>query len=306
MKSVTIENVKARIAELEMIASHGELSLRGEFELACLRQLVVSMDGKPFMYGIADPDGAAHMDEFCVSTSIAGIEDAVNALNEECEEGGPLYRVVALYRHYQPLPERNQVRADHAEWSQETFGNVGPIGPLKHLAKEAMEAAAAPELDAIVERLNLSGYEYEGGEVTPQNAAAIVDTLLQQLDDAVQGRNAQPAPEVYNIGDATMRHIFTPTGMTDVSDMQAVFDRVETVLVELERKPQVLPPQYGHLHTAPYQAQEPATDNTAQQFEELANSTKCKRCDDEGWVADEMGITQCGCGTTTSAGKVKS
>ncbi|WP_407718961.1 DUF551 domain-containing protein [Klebsiella aerogenes] len=56
-------------------------------------------------------------------------------------------------------------------------------------------AQPAPELAAIVERLNLSGYEYEGGEVTPQNAAAIVDTLLQQLDDAVQCRNAQPAPE---------------------------------------------------------------------------------------------------------------
>lgn len=55
-------------------------------------------------------------------------------------------------------------------------------------------AQPAPELAAIVERLNLSGYEYEGGEVTPQNAAAIVDTLLQQLDDEVQGRNAQPAP----------------------------------------------------------------------------------------------------------------
>ncbi|WP_218793905.1 dATP/dGTP pyrophosphohydrolase domain-containing protein, partial [Klebsiella pneumoniae] len=25
------------------------------------------------------------------------------------------------------------VRREHAEWSQSTFGNVGPIGPLKHL-----------------------------------------------------------------------------------------------------------------------------------------------------------------------------
>lgn len=53
----------------------------------------------------------------------------------------------------------------------------------------------APEMTAIVERLNLSGYEYEGGEVTPQNVAAVVDILLQQLDDAVQGQNPQPAPE---------------------------------------------------------------------------------------------------------------
>ncbi|MBF9782911.1 hypothetical protein I4O55_05815 [Klebsiella aerogenes] len=63
-------------------------------------------------------------------------------------------------------------------------------------------AQPAPELDAIVERLNLSGYEYEGGEVTPQNAAAIVDTLLQQLDDEVQGRNAQPAPVCVPLGNS--------------------------------------------------------------------------------------------------------
>lgn len=55
-------------------------------------------------------------------------------------------------------------------------------------------AQPAPEITATVERLNASGYEYEGGEVTPQNVAAVVDILLQQLDDAVQGRNAQPAP----------------------------------------------------------------------------------------------------------------
>lgn len=54
----------------------------------------------------------------------------------------------------------------------------------------------APELTATVERLNASGYEYEGGEVTPQNVAAVVDILLQQLDDAVQGRDTQPAPVV--------------------------------------------------------------------------------------------------------------
>ncbi len=41
-------------------------------------------------------------------------------------------------------PERDKVRREHAEWSQATFGNVGPIGPLKHLSKEALEAAAEP------------------------------------------------------------------------------------------------------------------------------------------------------------------
>lgn len=46
----------------------------------------------------------------------------------------------------------------------------------------------------------------------------------------------RPVQDVFNIGDATMRHVFKPTGMTDVSDMQAVFDRVEVVLAELLEK----------------------------------------------------------------------
>ncbi len=45
----------------------------------------------------------------------------------------------------QPAPERDQVRIAHAEWSQSTFGNVGPVGPLKHLSKEALETAADPD-----------------------------------------------------------------------------------------------------------------------------------------------------------------
>nr|WP_224384974.1 DUF550 domain-containing protein [Klebsiella michiganensis] len=49
-----------------------------------------------------------------------------------------------LYAIPQPEPVREQVRREHAEWSQGTFGNVGPVGPLKHLSKEALEAAAEP------------------------------------------------------------------------------------------------------------------------------------------------------------------
>ena len=52
--------------------------------------------------------------------------------------------VLPLYRHAQTASEREQVRRQHAEWSQTTFGNVGPIGPLKHLSKEALEAASEP------------------------------------------------------------------------------------------------------------------------------------------------------------------
>lgn len=38
--------------------------------------------------------------------------------------------------------------AEHAAWSDETFGTPdvkGPVGPLKHLSKEAIEAAENPQ-----------------------------------------------------------------------------------------------------------------------------------------------------------------
>lgn len=49
-----------------------------------------------------------------------------------------------LYTAPQLVSERDQVRREHAAWSQATFGDVGPVGPLKHLSKEALEAAAEP------------------------------------------------------------------------------------------------------------------------------------------------------------------
>lgn len=52
--------------------------------------------------------------------------------------------MLANYPPAQPAKDREQVRRKHAEWSQATFGNVGPVGPLKHLSKEALEAAEQP------------------------------------------------------------------------------------------------------------------------------------------------------------------
>ncbi|MCE0022558.1 DUF550 domain-containing protein [Klebsiella pneumoniae] len=52
--------------------------------------------------------------------------------------------MLANYPPAQLAKDREQVRREHAEWSQATFGNVGPVGPLKHLSKEALEAAEQP------------------------------------------------------------------------------------------------------------------------------------------------------------------
>ncbi|EIB0627996.1 DUF550 domain-containing protein [Salmonella enterica] len=49
------------------------------------------------------------------------------------------------YFYTPPASEREQIRREHAEWSDATFGDVVPIGPLKHLSKEALETAAEPD-----------------------------------------------------------------------------------------------------------------------------------------------------------------
>lgn len=64
---------------------------------------------------------------------------------EPISKDADMLRVIPLYRHAHPASERDQIRREHAEWSDATFGDVGPIGPLKHLSKEALEAAAEPD-----------------------------------------------------------------------------------------------------------------------------------------------------------------
>lgn len=68
----------------------------------------------------------------CCAAMLQGVEPASNH-EELSEENGS------------SLQLRNLIRQRHAEWSDKTFGCVGPVGPLKHLSKEALEAAAEPD-----------------------------------------------------------------------------------------------------------------------------------------------------------------
>ena len=60
-------------------------------------------------------------------------------------DGGNLgYAMADAVKVIDRVIARELVRREHAEWSDVTFGDVGPVGPLKHLSKEALEAAAEP------------------------------------------------------------------------------------------------------------------------------------------------------------------
>lgn len=77
MKQVTIDTVRERIAELEIVNSHGELSLRGEFELACLRQLAASLEAKPVVYSLIFRNIEGKLYDYVnVNTTFATLEEA--------------------------------------------------------------------------------------------------------------------------------------------------------------------------------------------------------------------------------------
>lgn len=87
------------------------------------------------------------------------------------------------------LPDREQVRVDHAKWSQETFGNVGPIGPLMHLSKEALEAAAEP--GDLSEWADMQFLLWDA-----QRRAGITDEqIMQAMIDKLEVNKARKWPE---------------------------------------------------------------------------------------------------------------
>ncbi|MEI4919836.1 hypothetical protein Q8G81_30115, partial [Klebsiella pneumoniae] len=94
---------------------------------------------------------------------------------------------------------------------RETYGagsNVMlPAEEAEELARIAL-AAMDSEPVAYTDERNL-GY-IDGGRET----AYLWGKQNSEASDVALYRQAQPVSEQYNIGDVTMRHIFTPTGMT--------------------------------------------------------------------------------------------
>lgn len=155
------------------------------------------------------------------------------AMREEFELACLRMLETALYAREPFYYLRVRVRADHAEWSQATFGGVGPIGPLKHLSIEALEAAEAP------------------------------------------GDLSEWADMQFLLWDAQRR-----AGITDEQITQAMIDKLAVNKARTWQEPKDGEPR---LHI------QADNDNTAQQFESLAENTEpCVICGvvsshPEGW-----------------------
>ena len=120
--------------------AHGPVSLDRLYQISeILSKAAAQSDGGNLGYAMAD--------------AVKVIDGVIAARNVEPVGmfiKGPCGYYPSFHEDAVPLytspitQERDRIRREHASWSQATFGDVGPVGPLKHLSKEALEAAAEP------------------------------------------------------------------------------------------------------------------------------------------------------------------
>ncbi|HIC4126978.1 TPA: dATP/dGTP pyrophosphohydrolase domain-containing protein [Salmonella enterica] len=127
MTTITKEWLQQTIAEFENTRDDIPFGLSDDDAkiLIVLKQTLAALTAEPVRY----------LNKF--SGTCVTLEQQSNAADDVAVYM-PLYAAP-------PASEREQVRREHAEWSDKTFGDVGPVGPLKHLSKEALETAAEPD-----------------------------------------------------------------------------------------------------------------------------------------------------------------
>lgn len=141
--------------------------------------MLASMDAEPVAWTDAEELRDLRTVGFCEMFTV-----------EPVSKDADMYRVIPLYTAL-PAPERERIRREHAEWSDKTFGDVGPVGPLKHLSKEALEAAAEP--DDLSEWADMQFLLWDA-----QRRAGISDgeiTLAMKEKLAVNKRREWPEPK---------------------------------------------------------------------------------------------------------------
>lgn len=88
-------------------------------------------------------------------------------------------------------PDRDQVRREHAEWSQATFGNVGPVGPLKHLRREVLETIAKPH--DLIEWADMQFLLWDAQRRAGITDEQITQAMIEKL--AINKQRSWPEPK---------------------------------------------------------------------------------------------------------------
>lgn len=249
MKQVTIDTVRERIAELEMVNSHGELSLRGEFELACLRMLVDSMGGVDDdvrnVVGLLENNEWA---EHCTNTVLG------SRLESE---------ITRLVGDVQPVPVASgaepslnaMMRALDAFYADDDVPELAMLAAFRILLADVREKPALVVTDDIMEEINRWATDrcLVGRKHYTQQQNALIDAYI--------GLTEPKAPVVTD--DRLLENLETRIRSLEIGERKgALSTQQETSLKAYCLAVQCL--------RSSASSDENATDNTAQQFEALA------------------------------------
>lgn len=145
----------------------------------------------------------AAMDSEHKRNPVLAYADSYRDMAKQGVESVPIWSVITdlerniapIYRHAQSAPDRDQVRREHAEWSQATFGDVGPIGPLKHLRREVKEVIAKPyDLSEWADmQFLLWDAQHRAGITDEQITQAMIEKLaVNKLRDWPEPKDGEP------------------------------------------------------------------------------------------------------------------
>ena len=239
MTTITKEWLQQTIAEFENTRDDIPFGLSDDDAkiLIVLKQTLASLTAEPvaWKYRLVDIDSGAE-DHWKYSTQCI------------TPASGKTYRIesIPLYTVSQPVPvpERERIRREHAEWSDATFGDVGPIGPLKHLSKEALETAA--ELGDLSEWADMQFLLWDAQrragitdkQITPEMVEKLAVNKKREWPEPKDGEprlhiKEQPAPVVpdeWTIQDAVK--FCRETGRQDAGSAMEAWNACRTAMLQ--------------------------------------------------------------------------
>ncbi len=212
MKEVTIDTVKARIAELEGADQLIGLGLHAEFELACLRKLLAGMEQKPYGYAelydfprttatlYPDQDRYATMPLYAEPPAPVSMPDAATAIRACIDEFPESVRDIV--EECASIAE-NACRAAMLQGAEQSpvtdntaqqFEALATIGKSEHLLNAER---IAREAKALADRLNatsavdprVSGWSERQQKVIAYSLWRFSCTAYQKANQAAQANN---------------------------------------------------------------------------------------------------------------------
>lgn len=229
MKEVTIDNVRERISVL----SNGRISLREEFELACLRQLLTTLEAKPVVYSLIFRNMEGKLYNYVnVNTTFATLEEA-----QAYGKGG-----------------RYVTQGDGSiKWVADP--SLDPVVVPLYTAPPVQVNSVDDDVRSVVALL-------ENNEWADHCTKTVLGSRLEsEITRLYNWRSAQPAPVITD--DRLLQNLETRINSLEIGERKgALSTQQETSLKAYRLAVQCL--------RSSATSDENATDNTAQQFEALA------------------------------------